>query len=95
MQVMKNTYGPQGLSVIAVNLDHDWADAERFLRKLHPDFDVRYDPQGVLAEQFKVAGMPTSVVIDRHGVVRFSHIGFQPSDEKAFANELQGLLAEQ
>jgi hypothetical protein len=38
--------------------------------------------------------MPTSVVIDRHGVVRFSHIGFQASDEKVFANELQGLLAE-
>jgi thiol-disulfide isomerase/thioredoxin len=94
MQAMKNTYEPQGLSVIAVSLDHDRADAERFLRKFHPDFEVRFDPQGLLAEQFKVAGMPTSVVIDRHGVMRFSHIGFQPADERAFANELQRLLAE-
>jgi hypothetical protein len=91
---MESTYAQQGLAVIAVNLDHDRADAERFLKRFQPNFDVQFDPQGVLAEQFKVAGMPTSVLIDRHGVPRYTHIGFRALDRQARATEIQQLLAE-
>ena len=38
--------------------------------------------------------MPTSVVVDRHGVVRYTHIGFRPDDREALENQLRGLLAE-
>jgi cytochrome c biogenesis protein CcmG/thiol:disulfide interchange protein DsbE len=94
MQAMKNTYERQGLTVITVNLDHDRADAERFLRRFHPDFAVQFDPQGTLAEHFKVTGMPTSVIIDRHGIARFTHIGFRPADREAYTMQVQELLAE-
>lgn len=73
MQAMKETYEHAGLSVVAINLDQQRDDAERFLQKFHPSFAVRFDPQRILAEQFKVAGMPTSVVIDRHGVMPSMH----------------------
>jgi cytochrome c biogenesis protein CcmG/thiol:disulfide interchange protein DsbE len=94
MQVMQSAYEPQGLAVIAVNLDHDPADAERFLRKFQPNFKVQFDPQGLLAEKFKVAGMPTSVLIDRHGVLRYTHIGFQAVDRQTRTKEIEQLLAE-
>jgi cytochrome c biogenesis protein CcmG/thiol:disulfide interchange protein DsbE len=94
MQAMKDEHEREGLTVIAVNLDHNRADAERFLKIFHPNFIVQLDPQGNLAEQFKVAGMPTSVIIDRHGVPRFTHIGFRAADREAYAREIQGLLAE-
>src|SRR5258707_15840886 len=64
MATMNEAYARQGLTVVAVNLDRERADAEGFLQKFHPDFDVRFDPQGALAQRFKVVGMPTSVVID-------------------------------
>lgn len=70
---MKNAYEHQGLTVIAINLDHDRADAEQFLHGFHAGFAVQFDPQGTFAERFKVAGMPTSVIIDRDGVARFTH----------------------
>ena len=94
MRVMQSTYEPQGLAVIAVNLDHDRADAERFLRTFRPNFKVQFDPQGLLAEQFNVAGMPTSVLIDRHGVQRYTHIGFRAVDRQIRSKEIQQLLAE-
>ena len=94
MRVMQSTYEPQGLAVIAVNLDHDRADAERFLRTFRPNFKVQFDPQGLLAEQFNVAGMPTSVLIDRHGVQRYTHIGFRAVDRQIRRKEIQQLLAE-
>jgi cytochrome c biogenesis protein CcmG, thiol:disulfide interchange protein DsbE len=94
MQTMKDAYERQGLSVVAVNLDRHREDAEKFLAKFHPNFDVRFDPEGQMAERFKIHGMPTSVIIDRRGVERFVHIGFRPVDLAAYESELRGVLAE-
>jgi cytochrome c biogenesis protein CcmG/thiol:disulfide interchange protein DsbE len=94
MQSLKDTYQAAGLEVMAVNLDRRRADAERFLTTKRTDFDVRFDPQGLMAEAFKVKGMPTSVLIDRHGTVRFTHIGFRPIDGPAYEAQLKLLLAE-
>jgi hypothetical protein len=55
MDAMKKTYEAQGLTVISINVDHDRADAERFLKKYNPTFEVRFDPQGAWAEQFKLS----------------------------------------
>jgi cytochrome c biogenesis protein CcmG/thiol:disulfide interchange protein DsbE len=94
MQAMKEAYARQGLAVVAVNLDRNRDDANAFLAQFHPSFDVRFDPQGRSAERFKVHGMPTSVIIDRHGVVRFTHIGFRPVDQAAYEAEVREILTE-
>lgn len=91
---MKKAYEQQGLSVIAVNLDQDPHDAEKFLAKYQPNFEIRFDPHGKSAEQFDVQGMPTSIIIDRHGARRFTHIGFRPVDSVAYEDELRQLLEE-
>ena len=94
MQEMQEDYEHQGLTVIAVNVDRDRKDAERFLAGFRPNFAVRFDPKGETAERFKVHGMPTSVLIDRRGVVRFTHVGFRPVDRSAYEEHLRELLAE-
>jgi thiol-disulfide isomerase/thioredoxin len=94
MEAMKNAYQSRGLTVLAVNLDQNRGDADRFLAQFHPSFDVRFDPQGKVAEHFKVQGMPTGLVVDRHGVVRFTHIGFKPVDETVYENQLLEVLGE-
>ncbi len=91
---MKSTYGAQGLEIMTVNLDRDRADADKFLKQFHPTFDVRFDPQGELAEFYKVHGMPSSVLIDRHGVTRFTHVGFRPVDGAIYEAQVRELLAE-
>lgn len=94
MQMLKNTYEREGLTVVAVNLDRRRADADRFLSKEAVNFDVRFDPQGIMAEALEVKGMPTSIIIDRHGVMRFTHIGFRPIDASAYEAQLKSVLAE-
>src|SRR5580704_6825131 len=42
METMKSTYEGQGLEIVAVNLDGDRADADKFLKQFHPTFDVRF-----------------------------------------------------
>jgi thiol-disulfide isomerase/thioredoxin len=94
MQAMQDAYAQQGLTIIAVNLDVNRADAERFLRQYDPQFTVSYDARGEVAGRYRIAGMPTSVIIDRHGVTRFTHVGFRPVDRTAYENQLRELLAE-
>ena len=94
MESLEDSFGRAGLTVIAVNVDSDRADADRFLAQFRPDFDVRFDPGGALAERFKVMGMPTSLIIDRHGVIRYRHIGFLPAEAQSYDDEVRRLLDE-
>ena len=94
MQRMTDAYSAHGLTIVAVNLDRNRADADGFLAKFHPTFQVRFDPGGEWAEQFKIHGMPTSVIIDRQGQVRFTHVGFLPSDSTRYQRQIEQLLAE-
>jgi cytochrome c biogenesis protein CcmG/thiol:disulfide interchange protein DsbE len=94
MQTMKNIYEPRGLTIVTVNLDADRADADKFLALFKPTFDVRFDPAGALAESYKVKGMPSGVLIDRHGVQRFTHVGFRPVDAAVYETQVRDLLAE-
>ena len=94
MQSLYTAYQGQGLAVVAVNVDAERTDAEHFLEQYHPAFDIRFDPQGSLAERYRIEGMPTSVLIDRHGTVRFTHIGFRPADQALSEQQLRALLSE-
>jgi cytochrome c biogenesis protein CcmG/thiol:disulfide interchange protein DsbE len=94
MQTLKKTYEEQGLTIVAVNLDTDRADADKFLHQFKPTFDVRFDPEGKLAELYNIKTMPSSVLIDRHGVTRFTHMGFRPADGAIYEVQLRELLAE-
>jgi len=94
LQTLNNTYGAQGLTIVAVNLDVKQSDADKFLHQFKPTFDVRFDPKGELAELYKVQGMPASVLIDRRGVPRFNHMGFRPIDAAVYEAQVRELLAE-
>lgn len=90
---MHDKYKSQGLRIITVNLDKTRSAADRFLAKFSPPFDVVFDPTGVVAEKFKVDGMPHSFLFDRQGNKLSEHIGFLPADrdvlEQQFAKALQ------
>ncbi|HLN48213.1 MAG TPA: TlpA disulfide reductase family protein, partial [Steroidobacteraceae bacterium] len=64
MQTMTKAYEGQGLAIVAVNLDRDRVDADKFLDQFKPTFDVRFDPKGESAGFYKIKGMPASVLID-------------------------------
>lgn len=87
-------YGAQNLVVIAVNVDHDRRRAERFLRETPANFPIIYDPHGEIAAAYKVAGMPSAVLIDREGKVRFQHDGFSDKRKENYEEHLHALIGE-
>jgi thiol-disulfide isomerase/thioredoxin len=94
MEAAQAAHASGGLKVIAVSVDTQRADADRFLSRMPHTFDIRFDPQGTLAEQYHLQGMPSSLLIDRRGVVRYTHVGFRPGDDARLEAQLRLLLAE-
>lgn len=92
MNSLKQMYGRDGLVVIGVNLDHDPALAREFLSDNSADFDVVYDPDGQIADEFKPPSMPTSYLIDREGHIRYVHPGFYVDKEGDYAADVVQLL---
>jgi thiol-disulfide isomerase/thioredoxin len=89
---LRKRYANQGLVIIGVNVDADRSDAERFQNDVPIGFDVIYDPQGTLAEQFRVHGMPSSFVFDRDGKLARTLLGFRDAQRQQHEAEIQELL---
>jgi len=92
MEELQSRYRDDGLVVVAINLDKNKDKAEEFLRRFASDFVVAFDPDGKIAEKYKVMGMPSTYLIDRKGQITFSHIGFRPSDTDNLETRVRKLL---
>jgi cytochrome c biogenesis protein CcmG/thiol:disulfide interchange protein DsbE len=92
---LASEYGDQGLAVTGVSFDEDRAAVERFLEHTPVSFQVLWDKGGTaLAERLEVTRLPTTLVLDRHGVVRDVHLGFDRGEERTIEDAVKRLLAE-
>lgn len=89
MNEIQQKYGEQ-IKVIAINLDQDRAEADKFLKQNPPKFAIAFDPEGKTAEAYRVKAMPSSYLIDSKGVIVSSHAGFRGQDKE----ELERLIGQ-
>ena len=94
MNEMQQKYAVQGLRIIAINLDTDKALAKEFLDKVPAHIPIIYDPEGNIASDYQLLGMPSSYLIDKKGKIRFSHKGFFTRSKPLYEKELVLLLNE-
>ena len=92
MERVQERFAERGLLVVAVNLDHERKDADRFLRDFPHDFSILFDPAGVWPTSMHVKAMPTSFLLDSAGNVVYTHSGFSPADENRYEIEIEQLL---
>lgn len=85
---------PKGLAVIAVNVDEQQKNAYTFLEKYPHTMTIAFDPKGAVAEAFKLEAMPSTMIVDRSGHIRFSHQGYTEKTIGQFRSEVLQLLAE-
>lgn len=92
MNEMHRKYKDEGLTIIAVNVDENPADADKFLADTPAEFTILRDPDGTLAEQYKLVGMPTSLLFDTQGKLVSRHVGFKKSKIGSYEAEFKKLL---
>lgn len=90
---MQHKYGSEGLVVVPINLDRDFDKALKMLQQLGPDLTRVVDPEGYLAAQYDLEGMPSSFIYDRLGKLVASHVGFNPRKLVEREDEIRSILA--
>ncbi|MBU2502516.1 TlpA family protein disulfide reductase [bacterium] len=93
LRTMQETFGGQGLVVVAVNLDKDPGKATAMMQELGTDVVIVTDPGGILAEAYKLEAIPSTFIYDRQGKLVSSHKGFDPDEAETRATELGTLVA--
>lgn len=94
LNAMHAKYSSQGLVIIGVNVDNDPAAAATFLEEFPAEFQIYYDTDAVLARQYDIQGMPSSVVIGRDGEIADTHIGFKVKRQNEYEAVLVAALNE-
>ena len=94
MNAMQEKYKNKGFEIIAVNLDANNEDAQKFLISTLAKFTVAFDSKGQTPLKFGVKGMPTSYLIDREGKIVMQHMGFNATDREKLEQKIQNLLVE-
>lgn len=88
-------YGARGLAVYAVSFDDDRAAVDAFVANHGVSLPVLWDQGGqTLSKALGVSRLPTTLVLDRKGIVRFVHRGYGPTSDARLEREVTQLLSE-
>jgi thiol-disulfide isomerase/thioredoxin len=94
-QDLAKHYASRGLKVYALNVDEDTRAIPPFLEEAKVTLPVLLDANAEVAEKvLRVRGMPTTVLLDRQGKVRYVHEGFSEEFLAKYQAEIEELLAE-
>lgn len=92
MQKMHDRYAKTGLKIIAISLDGKRELIDDFLKSNPVSFTIAHDPKGESADAYKLIGMPSSYIIDRHGNIQQSHAGFRNDDKDKLEAQIKAVL---
>ncbi len=94
LNALHKKYEPLGFTVLGVNVEEDMEGAMNFLGHVPVDFPILLDNTNKVSKQYKVVAMPTTVVVDRDGNMRYLHEGYKPGDEKKYRQMIKKLVRE-
>jgi peroxiredoxin len=89
-----NEYKPLGFTILGVNVEEDPTQAKQLLKELPVDFPVLFDNQSQVSKLYDVVAMPSTVLVDRDGNVRYLHKGYKPGYENTYQEQVRALIRE-
>jgi len=100
LQKIHQDYSDQGLLIIGVNADgvdtgfirKQFAGRDD-LKKAGITFPLAPDEEFGVIDQYGLMGAPLNVMIDKEGVIRFRHEGYEDGDEVHYLEVVKKLLA--
>lgn len=87
-------YRSMGFTILAVNVEDTSGDALKMLEEVPVRFPVLFDPDNAVSDTYGVEAMPSTVLIDRDGNMRYAHLGYMPGYELDYDREIKGLIRE-
>jgi cytochrome c biogenesis protein CcmG, thiol:disulfide interchange protein DsbE len=94
LDAMARELAPRGLAVYGISIDEDRAQILEFLQKTPVSFPILWDKGAVEVSRFDVSYMPVTLLVDRRGVIRRVHQGWEEGRSRRQRMEVEALLAE-
>lgn len=94
LEQLQKKYAPLGFTMLGVNVEADGRLFDTFLRDVPVTFPILLDPANGVSKLYNVEAMPSTVIVDRKGNVRYVHQGYQPGDEGKYQDVIRALVRE-
>lgn len=87
-------YKKLGFTVMGINVEEDSRKAREIVKDVGIKFPVLFDTENKVSSLFDVSAMPSTVIIDRSGKMRYLHKGYKPGDMKVYKKWVKKLIRE-
>lgn len=94
LEQIHQRYESLGFTLLGVNVEENSSDAKAFLEDRPVSFPILFDPDNGVSKLYDVIAMPSTVLIDRQGNVRYLHHGFKPGYENDYQDQVRTLVRE-
>jgi peroxiredoxin len=94
LEALYQRYSGLGFTLLGVNVEKDSSGADKFLVETPVSFPILFDPESEVSELYNVVAMPSTVLIDKSGNLRFIHHGYQPGYENDYQSQIRALIRE-
>src|SRR5690606_383679 len=94
LEALHQRYKNLGFTLLGINVEDDTRGVEKFLKETPVSFPVLLDPANEVSGLYRVVAMPTTVIIDRNGQMRYIHHGYQSGYEHQYQAQIRELLRE-
>ena len=87
LEQLHKSYGGKGVAVLSVVTDGVDATATKTIMNevgVAPSYPVLVDPDFTASDTYTTFVVPHTLVIDRKGIIRYVHTGFEPGTEKQY-----------
>ncbi|MGD2167875.1 MAG: TlpA disulfide reductase family protein [Gammaproteobacteria bacterium] len=94
LEALHQRYSDLGFTLLGVNVEEDSRLSDKFLEETPVTFDILFDPENRVSELYDVVAMPSTVLVDRQGNLRFIHHGYKAGYEGEYQTQVRALLRE-
>lgn len=85
-------YKDKGLIVLSVSTDNSVNTVREFLKKVPAGFIVLSDNDGRVASLYNISGLPSSLLINREGIIKNRLVGFREWTDSSSKEMLDSLF---
>ena len=95
LNILAEKYRDSDFIILAVNVDKVKSNMDDFLLKMplpSKNMIILVDPKASVVSSFNARAMPASFILDKEGVTKYMHLGFNEKDPEKWVKEIDSLL---
>jgi thiol-disulfide isomerase/thioredoxin len=92
MERLYRELAPAGFEMVAVSVDQDPADVEKFRERVGVTFPIALDPSQEVSALYQTQGFPESLLVDQEGRILERYVG--PREWSIYAPRIRSLISQ-